>query len=375
MNDSPVSITEHFSALADPRVERTKLHSLHDILVITICAAICGADNWVAIELFAKSRESWFRKFLALPNGIPSHDTLGRLFAVLDPKEFRECFVSWVQSLRAAMQGDVVAIDGKTLRRSYDTGSSKGAIHMVNAWASTAGISLGQLATEAKSNEITAIPKLLDLLALKGCVVTIDAMGCQKDIAAKIVEKEADYVLALKGNQGNLHKEVEEFFVWARQGDADAPNLAFHETVDGEHGRVEIRRCWTTDDVAWFADKASWKNLSSFAMIESERIVGDNTSIEHRFYISSLPGNDAADMARTIRAHWGVENSLHWVLDVAFREDDSRIRVGHAAENFGVIRQIALNLLKQEKSLKVGVANKRLNAAWDHDYLLKILGI
>ncbi|NER26055.1 MAG: ISAs1 family transposase, partial [Symploca sp. SIO1C2] len=339
------------------------------------CAAICGADNWVAIELFAKSKEAWFKKFLALPNGIPSHDTLGRLFAALDPNGFRDCFVSWVQGLRGVMQGEVVAIDGKTLRRSFDANTSKAAIHMVNAWASSTGISLGQLATDAKSNEITAVPKLLDILAIKGCVVTIDAMGCQKDIAAKIVAKEADYVLALKGNQGTLHKEVEKFFEWARTGDADAPVLSFDETVDGEHGRVEIRRCWTTNDVGWFADKSSWKKLTSFAMVESERTVSGNTSLERRYYISSLCGDDASSMARAIRAHWGVENSLHWVLDVAFREDDSRIRTGHAAENFGVIRQIALNLLKQDKSVKVGIANKRLHAGWDHDYLLKILGI
>lgn len=372
----PKSILQCFSALSDPRIERTRLHSLHDILAITFCAVIGGADNWVAIELFAKARQSWFQSFLALPNGIPSHDTLGRLFSALDPAAFHRCFISWVESLHDTLEGEVIAIDGKTLRRSFDTSSSKSAIHMVNAWASTTGISLGQVATDAKSNEITAIPRLLDLLAIKGCIVTIDAMGCQKNIAAKIVEKQADYLFSLKGNHSHLHNEVQKLFTNDCGDESlDLSKFSFHQTIDGDHGRIETRRCWSTEEIDAFVDKSEWENLKSFIMIESERIVGDDVSVECRYYISSLPGDDAAKLARTIRSHWAVETSLHWVLDVAFREDESRIRMGYAAENFGVVRQIALNLLKKEKSLKVGIANKRLNAAWEHDYLLKVLGI
>lgn len=345
---------------------RTRLHSLHDMLAITLCGAICGADSWVSIELFAKARQSWFQTFLALPNGIPSHDTLGRLFSALDPDAFHKCFISWVESLHGTLEGEVVAIDGKTLRRSFDKSSSKSPIHMVNAWASDTGISLGQVATDAKSNEITAIPRLLDLLAIKGCIVTIDAMGCQKNIAAKIVEKEADYLFSLKGNHSRLHSEVQNVFANACGDKCPVSSkFSFHQTIDGDHGRIETRRCWSTEDIDQFLDKSEWTNLRSVIMVESERIVDDEISVECRYYISSLPGDNAAQLARTIRSHWAVENSLHWVLDVAFREDESRIRAGYAAENFGVVRQIALNLLKKEKSLKVGIANKRLNAGWE----------
>ena len=368
------SIRHHFSQLPDPRIDRQKRHSLHDIMVITICAVICGADNWVAIELFAKARESWFRKMLALPHGIPSHDTFGRLFAALDPEAFRECFAAWVQAATSELKGEVVAIDGKTLRRSYDAASSKAAIHMVNAWACTTGISLGQLATDQKSNEITAIPQLLKMLALTGCIVTIDAMGCQRDIAKKIIDKDADYILALKANQGTLHRDAKDFFDAALREPEDI-NLSTDEVVDSGHGRIETRRCFTTGDLQLVTDTQQWAGLRSVAMIESERTVGDKTTFERRYYISSLAGTDAQAISRAIRSHWGVENSLHWVLDVAFREDDSRVRVGHASENLAVVRQVAINLLKQETSVKVGIANKRLNAGWNQDYLRKIVNI
>jgi len=369
------SISEHFATIEDPRIKRRKLHLLNDMLVITICAAICGADGWVAVERFGKAKMKWLQGFLSLPNGIPSHDTFGRLFAALNPDAFREAFVSWVTAVSSICSEEIVAVDGKTLRRSFDTASSKAALHMVNAWATGAGIALGQLATEAKSNEITAIPKLLDLLHIKGCIITIDAMGCQKTITEKIVDKEGDYVISLKGNQGNLHKDVQEFFDWAEQEDGpDKPKLKYFETTDGDHGRMEVRRYWVSDEVDWIENKADWKGLKTIAMAESERTQNDKTTVERRHFISSLPLERSDKTAESIRAHWRVENGLHWVLDVAFREDDCRVRTGNAAENLGIVRQIALNLLKQEKSAKVGVATKRLMAGWDEDYLAKVLG-
>jgi predicted transposase YbfD/YdcC len=368
------SIAAHFSKLTDPRIHRTRLHSLHEILVITICAAICGADNWAHVELFGRSKESWFRSFLDLPNGIPSHDTFGRVFAALDHEQFRQCFIDWAASIAQISQEEIVAVDGKAIRRSFDAASGRAPIHMVNAWAASTGIALGQLATDSKSNEITAIPKLLELLSIRGCIVTIDAMGCQKAIAEQIVNQGGDYVLALKGNQGTLHDEVIKYFEWALKGGPDVPPMHYTETVDGDHGRIETRRHWIANDVEWCAE-LGWKGLSSIAMLESERTVGDKTSMERRYYISSLQDERSQSIPHAVRAHWGVENQLHWVLDVAFREDDSRARTGNAAENLATIRQIALNLLKQEKSLKVGVAGKRLKAGWDESYLLKLLGI
>jgi len=369
------SIADHFGSIEDPRIDRTKRHVLVDILVITICAAICGADGWVAVERFGRAKEKWLRKFLSLPNGIPSHDTFGRLFAALDPELFRQAFVDWVASANQICDGEIVAVDGKTLRRSFDTASSKTALHMVNAWATGAGIALGQLATDAKSNEITAIPKLLELLELKGCIVTIDAMGCQKAIVEKIVEKGADYVISLKGNQGNLHADVRDFLDWAeRDRGPDKPELRHTETTDGDHGRIETRRYWVSDDIDWLEKLSDWKGLRSVAMVESERTVNGETSRERRYFISSLPLSNSEKTVQSIRAHWAVENSLHWVLDVAFREDACRVRTGHADENLGIVRQIALNLLKNEKSAKVGVATKRLMAGWDEHYLTTVLG-
>lgn len=374
METTNSSFASHFSALEDPRVDRTKRHLLQDIVTIAICAVLCGADGWVSVALFGQRQEAWLRTFLRLPNGIPSHDTFGRVFSALDPDAFRQCFINWVAAVSPRCEREIVAVDGKTLRRSFDHASDRSAIHMVNAWASAAGISLGQLATEEKSNEITAIPRLLEMLAVQRAVVTTDAMGCQKAIAKKIVDKEADYVLALKGNQGSLHDEVTRLFDWASQGGPDAPELSYRETVDGDHGRIEIRRYWVSDDVTWFAERGDWLGLRSFAMAQAERTRGGKTSIETRYFISSLPGASEELICQAIRRHWSVENNLHWVLDVAFREDECRIRNGHGAENLAIVRQIALNLLKQENTAKVGVANKRLLAGWDEDYLMKVLG-
>jgi predicted transposase YbfD/YdcC len=333
---------------------------------------ICGADDWTEVVDYAKAKKDWLKKFLALPHDIPSHDTFGRVFSLLRPEEFEKCFVSWIHTVFKLTDAQTVAIDGKTLRRSYDRSSNKAAIHMVGAWAAKSGIALGQLKTEDKSNEITAIPELLKLLDLKGCIVTIDAMGCQKDIAHRIADQGADYVLALKGNQGTLHKDVELFFEDAQQCNfKDIPHDSF-ETTDGDHGRVEVRRYVTVSDLGWIEDARKWKNLNLIGMVQSERHIGEKISRETRYFISSLP-NDAKRFAEAVRDHWRIENQLHWVLDIAFREDDSRVRDRNAATNLAILRRFALSLCKQEKTAKVGIKVKRKRAGWNNDYLLILL--
>lgn len=369
-----LTITEHFKLLKDPRIERTKKHSLHDILVLTICAVIGGADDWTEVERFAHAKLKWFKSFLDLRNGIPSHDTLGRVFAALDTEALMRCFVEWVSSLTKVAVGDVVAIDGKTLRGSFDTASKKAAIHMVSAWATKQHLVLGQIKTEEKSNEITAIPRLLDLLDVSGCIVTIDAMGCQREIAKKIVEKGADYVLSLKGNHETVHEEVRTFFEWARREKFKDVAHDYFESTDGNHGRIEIRRYWISPEIGWFTDTNRWSGLRSFGMVESERIVGEKTSVEQRYFLCSLPGDSAKQFAGAVRQHWSVENNLHWVLDVAFREDQSRVRKDHAPENFAILRHIALNLLKQETTIS-SLKGRRHVAGWNDNYLLKVLGV
>jgi predicted transposase YbfD/YdcC len=367
-----ISIAEHFEDLEDPRIERSKEHLLIDILTIAILAVICGADGWVGIETYGRAKYKWLKTFLALPNGIPSHDTFSRVFARLDPEQLQACFLSWVRSVSRTSDGEVIAIDGKTVRRSYDEGKDKGAIHMVSAWASQNRLVLGQRKVDDKSNEITAIPELLKVLDLHGCIVSIDAMGTQKQIARQIIEQGGDYVLALKGNQGNLFEDVQQLFEWAQlQGFKDIEH-DFYETLDAGHGRIEKRRCWTLGQVEGLIDADKWAQLASVTMVESLRQCEGETSREVRYYISSLPP-DAKRLAESIRTHWSIENPLHWVLDVAFREDECRIRTGHAPENFTVLRHLALSALNQEKTAKVGIKNKRLRAGWDDDYLLKVL--
>jgi predicted transposase YbfD/YdcC len=308
---------------------------------------------------------------LELPGGIPSHDTFNRVLRLVDPVQFQACFLSWMQAVAAATAGEVVAIDGKTLRRSFDTGTAKRAIHMVSAWATANGVVLGQRKVDTKSNEITAIPELLDLLALKGCIVTIDAMGCQRAIAQKILDQGADYVLALKGNQPTLEQAVERFFVTGPEAEAHRSRSEYHEQTEQGHGRVETRCAWISAALDAELTAAAWPGLQSIGMVEATRTLGGKTSVEQRFYLSSLPP-EAPPFARAVRKHWGIENKLHWTLDMTFREDQSRLRAGHGAENFAVLRHIALNLLRQESSPK-SMPRKRLACALNPDYLLKVL--
>jgi predicted transposase YbfD/YdcC len=365
--NAPRSLVEHFSAIDDPRDPGKSRHKPIDILVIAMAAVICGSDDWVAVAEFGCVKEAWLRKFLELPNGIPSHDTFGRVFARLAPARLEECFRAWVATLGRVLAEEIVAIDGKSLRRSHKRGAGLGPLHMVSAWACAQQVVLGQVATEAKSNEIEAIPRLLDLPILNGCIVTIDAMGCQTKIVEKIVAGGGDYLLSLKGNQETLAAEVEEAFI-----DADAKDFAgldsqVFETVERGHGRIETRRYRTLGHLDGVSRAPLWKAMNMIGMVESRREIAGKVSEEIRFYIGSI-GTDAQRFARAARGHWGIENKLHWSLDVAFREDESRVRDRQAAENFSVLRHIALNRLKNDKHFKVGIKNKRLCAAWNDAY-------
>lgn len=366
------SIAEHFETVEDPRIERSKEHLLIDILTIAILAVICGADGWVGIETYGKAKYKWLKRFLALPNGIPSHDTFARVFARLNPEQLQESFLSWVRAVSRVSEGEVIAIDGKTVRRSYDQGKNQGAIHMVSAWASQNRLVLGQRKVNDKSNEITAIPELLKVLDINGCIVTIDAMGTQKAIALQIVAQGGDYVLALKGNQGNLFDDVQQIFEQAKAQDFQGIEHDFYQTIDAGHGRIEKRRCWSLGQVEYLIDAEQWSQFTSIAMVESVRQCEGQTSRELRYYISSLYP-DAQQLAESIRSHWGIENPLHWVLDVAFREDECRIRTGNAPENFAILRHLALSALNQEQTASLGIHNKRRRAGWDNDYLLQVL--
>ena len=356
----------HFKCLKDPRIDRKKLHSLQDILSLVVIGIICGADSWDTIEEFGKTKKEFLSTFLTLSNGIPSHDTLNRVFSSINPIKFEIAFISWANSIRNKdISNEVIAIDGKTVRGSKDSFHQSKAIHLVNAWACSNELVLGQLKVDGKSNEITAIPVLLDLLDIEGCIITLDAMGTQRDIASKIIENKADYILALKGNQGNLEEEVESIFKVQKIDDE-------YIDIEKNRGRIETRKCQIIRDLQFLDKKEDWRALKSIIKITSIREIGDKKTTEIRLYISSLD-HSAKKMNHYIRSHWAIENSLHWTLDMTFNEDRQRKRDKNSAENFAQAQKIALNLIKMENSTKMSIKTKRLKAAWDNKYLLKLL--
>lgn len=366
-----VSLITVLKEIPDPRVDRRKLHSLSDVLAIAICALLCGAKSFEDMEIFGDAKSDWFETFLELPHGIPSHDTFNRVFAALDPQQFLESFMRWTQSLRGAVAEEIVALDGKALRRAINKGGCPKVV--VSAWAVESGLALGQLKVDDKSNEITAVPRLLRALELAGCIVTLDAMGCQKAIAKEIKEADAEYVLALKGNQGQTHAEVKSYL-----DDAIArktKELAYVETVDKGHGRMEVRRYWQSGKLDWFAGRSDWEGLQSVGVVEAVRELNGQPSVERRYYLSSL-SVEVNRFARAVRGHWGIENQLHWVMDVNFAEDQSRAREGYASENLATLRRWALNLIKADQQKKKRSLSGRMKAAgWDNRYLLHLLGI
>jgi len=368
----PVTLFEHFSGIEDPREENKRRHLLIDILIIAIAAVLGGADGWAQIELFGKAKEAWFRRFLKLPHGIPSHDTFGRVFALLLPEVFEAQFHAWVASVREVCGEDIISIDGKTLRRSHDRKKGVSSLHLVSAWSTASGLVLAQEATDAKSNEITTLPAVLEMLDLKGCIVTIDAMGCQKAIAGQIGEDGGEYVLALKGNPGTLAQAVEDLFIDADAADYEGWQMDVHETFEHGHGRIETRRYWTLTAVEQLPQAADWPSLRMIGMVQSERQINGKTTAEDRFYIGSIEG-DAKRFAWAVRNHWGIENRLHWCLDIIFREDESRVRDRHAAHNLAILRHIALNLLRKDKTLRGSLRGKRLTVGWNEEYLAALL--
>jgi len=395
-----LSLVEHFSCIPDPRSTRTRRHKLQDVLAIATCAMLCGAETFVEMEEFARCKEAWLRERLELPGGIPSHDTFNRIFARMDPTAYHECFLGWIEALQEDLRAQqqtgeqdgelneqIIALDGKTLRRSFDRASQKSALHMVSAWSSVNSLTLGQRKVDGKSNEITAIPALLHLLDLRGCIVTIDAMGCQKEIARRIVEQQGDYVLGLKGNQPTLHQNVERFFLEEENRQfKDQPN-EYYETTEKDHGRIEKRRYRLVElsttiaaelpkeavKVArWWDPDEEWTGLHAIGMVESSREINGKASIQKRYFITSLKGG-VKRFAQAQRGHWGIENRVHWLLDVAYAEDQCRVRVGNAPENLSTLRKMTLNLLKQETTRKVGIKVKRNKAGWDDRYLSLVL--
>jgi predicted transposase YbfD/YdcC len=369
-----LSLEESFAELQDPRVDRTKLHKLIDIIIIAVCAVICGAESWPDIEQFGNDKREWLSRLLELPNGIPSHDTFRRVFARINPQEFEQCFFDWVSGLTGTVSG-VIAIDGKTLRRSHDKAAGKKPLHVVSAWATENRLILAQVATEQKSNEITAIPHLLRMLDLSGCIVTIDAMGLQKKIVKQIVDQQGDYGIALKKNHKGLYEQVRTIFEMAHQDQFAHVKHQQTHIVNKGHGRLETRTYWIIDDESCITSlnpDGAWEKLRSIGMVQSTRCIGQKITTEVRYYLLSIDG-DALQFAHAVRSHWEIENSVHWVLDVTFHEDFSRMRTGHSDHNFAILRHIALNLLRKEQTAKSSIRTKRLKAGWNTDYLEKVL--
>jgi predicted transposase YbfD/YdcC len=369
---SSFAILTHFEKLTDPRIERTQAHRLLDILTIALCATICGANAWTDVERFGLAKQEWFAKFLELPGGIPSHDTFGRVFALLDTGEFDACLRSWLRSLNKSLEGQGIAIDGKTLRLSFDQATGLAALHSLSAWAVGLRLSLGQVAVADKSNEITAVPKLLELLEIAGAVVTLDALHCQTATAAAIQAKQADYVLNVKANQPTLFECLQQAFERYVNQDFKSPGLRVQKTNERSHGREEQREYYVAPAPAELIASGHWTGLQSIAMVYRHREAGGRETDEVHYYISSLPPK-VKRLAAAIRDHWGIENSLHWTLDVVFAEDDSRIRKGHGPETTATLRRLALSILEQDTSLKSSLRGKRLQAGWNNNLLAKIL--
>lgn len=371
---NPVSFPHHFADLIDPRVEHSRQHELLDIIGIALCAVISGAEGWTAMETYGRSKEDWLRGFFRLPNGIPSHDTFRRVFCLLDPEEFQRGFASWTAALAAHEPGTRrhIPIDGKTARRSGRRGQGLAALHLVSAWASANHVTLGQVAVDDKSNEITAIPRLLKLLDLSGALVTIDAMGTQKEIAAQIVAGGGDYILAVKDNQPHLHQDVQACFAEAMETDFAGLKSSVAQTVEINRGREELRECHVIVAPKGIRNAGLWTGLAAICMVLCRRVVEGVEQVEFRYYIGSFVGT-ADEYLGAIRGHWGIENSLHWVLDVVFREDDSRHYAGNSGENLALLRRWAISLLKQEKTPEVSLKTKRLRCGWDNDFLTKVL--
>jgi predicted transposase YbfD/YdcC len=361
-----------FLSIHDPRLDRKKLHKLIDILVITLCAVLCNVDDWEHIAEFGEANEEWFKRFLTLENGIPSHDTFGRVFSLINPVEFEKSFLEWMKLLYQVTEGEIVAIDGKSIKGTYDKKLGKVAVHLVSAFATRHGVTLGQVKTEEKSNEITAIPKLLELLNLKNCLVTTDALGCQKEITKKIIAGKSNYILGLKGNQGGFYDDIKLYVDSEFDKEKSNGSMNIYETIEKDHGRIESRRYWVTDQIEWLENKSEWSGLKSIGVVESERENGEKKSIERRYFICSVKA-ETRKFSEAIRCHWHIENKLHWVLDVTFNEDGNRTRNIGAAENLAIMRRIALNAIRQDES-KGSLKTKMLRAGWNKEYLVKILG-
>lgn len=369
--DLSARIDKHFASLTDPRRGKVT-YPLINIVAIALCATIAGADDFVAIADWARQKRDWLAQFLGLSSGIPSHDRFNAIFRALKPGQFERCLVAWITELHEVTAGQVVPIDGKTMRQSFDKATGKSALHMVGAWATASKISLGQMAVAERSNEITAIPELLDLLEIPGALVTIDAMGCQTEIAEKVLQREADYVLAVKGNQPTLHEGVVEYFLDHMGDDFARVKVGRHETREKGHGRVEHRTYYVCDVPEDLPDAGRWKGLKQIGMAISDTVRDGKPCDGVRYYISSRKLS-ARSFGAAVRSHWGIENSLHWQLDMSFGEDRSRVREDHADANMGALRRAGLSLLKNEESKKVGIKNKRLIAAWNVDYLEQVL--